>query len=93
MRLVIRLLFGALDAACLVAHWPKKPCTNDERNIAGCLHRLRRILLYQNRDVYDLWGIRMSNATAQAIMNGDEYDYEYVEWDATHWGTRQDITM
>jgi hypothetical protein len=30
-------------------------------------------------DMYDLWGDRMSNATTQAIMERDEYNYEYVE--------------
>jgi hypothetical protein len=92
-RLAIRLLFRALDAACLVAHRPRKLCTNDERNIAGYLHRLRRILLYQSMGCVRPLGKSHEQRDRTGYYERDEYDYEYVEWDTTRWGTRRDITI
>jgi hypothetical protein len=61
----------------------RKLCTNDARNIAGYLHLLRRILIYQSMGCVRPLGKSHEQRDRTGHYERDDYDYEYVERDAT----------
>ena len=54
-----------------------------KHSIAGYLHRLRRILLYQSMGCVRPLGKSYEQHDHTGHYERDKYDYEYVEWDIT----------